>query len=72
MYLRDPSGGKSLRYSHHCRPKPPVDEGDSSIYKAANEHIFGIRYGLQDSENLVALRMSPPASLNRLVDDRFR
>jgi hypothetical protein len=72
MYLRSLSGWKSLRCSNHCRPKPAVDEGHFSIYKAANEHIFGIRYSLQDSENLVALRMSPPASLNRVVNDRLR
>lgn len=71
MYLRNLSGWKSLRYSNQGRPKPAVDESDLSIYQTANKHIFGIGYCLQDGEDLVALRMSPPAPLNRLVDDRF-
>jgi hypothetical protein len=71
MYLRNLSGGKSLRYSNQRRPKPAVDESDLSIYKTANKHIFGIGYCLQDGENLLALRMGPPAPPNRLVDDRL-
>jgi hypothetical protein len=69
MYLRSLSGRKSFRYSNQCRPKPAMDESDLSINETANEHIFGIGYGLKDSENLVALRMRPPAPLNRPVDD---
>jgi len=69
MYLRNLSGGKSLRCSNQCRPKPAVNESDFSIYETANKHIFGIGYCFKDGENLMAPRMSPPASLNRLVDD---
>jgi hypothetical protein len=48
-----------------------VDESDLSIYKTANEHIFGIGYSLKDGENLVALWVSPPAAFNPRVDNRL-
>jgi hypothetical protein len=72
MYLRNLGGWKSLRCSNQWRPKSTVDESDLSIYKSTNEHIFGMGYCLKDDEDFVAFWMSPPASLNRLVDDRLR
>ena len=69
MYLRSLSGRKSFRYSNQCRPKATMDKSYLSINEAANEDIFGIGYCLKDSENLVALRMGPPAPLNRPFDD---
>lgn len=71
MYLRNLSTRKSLCYSNQCRPKAAMDECDSSINQTANEHLVGIGYCLKGGENLMALRMSPPTPLNRLVDDRL-
>ena len=71
MYLCDLSGGKSFRNSNQCRPKPAMHESDLPIYQTANEHIVRIGYCLEDGENLMVLRMGPPASLNRLVDNRL-
>jgi hypothetical protein len=48
-----------------------VDESDFAIHKTANEHICRIRYGLKDSEDLMALGMRPPASLDGLAGNRL-
>jgi hypothetical protein len=68
-HLRNLSGWKSRRHAYQRWPESPVNESDLSIYQSTNEDIFGIGYCLQDSEDLVAFRMSPPTPLDRLVYD---
>jgi hypothetical protein len=72
VHLRNLSRWKSLRDSYQRWPKSSVNESHLSIQKTANKHIFRISYRLKDGEYVVAFRMRPPASSNRLVDDSFR
>ena len=71
-HLRNLSGWKSLRDSYQRWPKSAVNESHLSIHQAANKHIVRISHRLKDGEHVVAFRMRPPASFNRLVYDSFR
>jgi hypothetical protein len=71
MHLRNVSRGKRSGDSHQRRPKPAVNKSHLSIHQTANKHIFRISYRLKDGEYMMAFRMRPPASANRLVGDRF-
>src|SRR5215212_1591356 len=71
VYSSNPIRRKSFRNSNQCRPQPAVNESYLSIHQPTHQHLIRISYCLQDSEDLAAVWMSPPATFDRLAGDRL-
>jgi hypothetical protein len=58
---------KMIQWKPACRsdkswPQPPMDKRDLSLDKTAHENIVAVANRLRHRENLVTLRMRPPAT----------
>lgn len=62
VYLRDLIGGQAVRQPDQGGPEPTMDKGQLPIDQATNKDVRRVADGLNDPENLPALRVSPPAS----------
>jgi hypothetical protein len=50
-----------------CGPDPPMHVSDLPVHEPADEHIRRIPHEASQSEDLMALRMTPPVSANALA-----
>lgn len=64
--------GEALRRTNKRRPQATVNECDLAIDEAAHEDILSTAYCLREFENLVTLRMRPPAPANGTACDGYR
>ena len=68
-HLRKVIRWKSARHSDKGRPQPPMDKGDLALDEATDEDIVAVADRSRDREDLVTLRMRPPATPNRFSGD---
>ena len=59
----------STRRSDKRRPQPPMDKGDLALDEATDENVAALADRSRHREDLVTLRMSPPAAPNRRSSD---
>src|SRR3954451_585268 len=62
---------KSIRDTHKGWPDPPVEQGDLPIDQARRDDVGGVEDASEHGEDLMAGRVSPPATADRLTDDLF-
>jgi hypothetical protein len=69
--LRKVIRGEPPRCSNQSRPQPPMDKRDLAPNQATHEDIATFANSSRHFEDLVTLRMSPPATPQWLSSDRF-
>jgi hypothetical protein len=68
-HLRKVIRWKPARRSDKGRPQPSMDKGDLALDEATYEDIVAVANSSRDREDLVTLRMRPPATPNWFSGD---
>lgn len=70
-HLRKVIRWKPARGPDKSGPQPPVDKRDLALDETTNEDIIAVADSSRHHEDLVTLRMRPPAASNWLSSDRL-
>jgi hypothetical protein len=69
--LRKVFGSEAFGETDQRRPKAPMNEGELSLDEPADQNFVRFTDGSDDPEDVMALRMRPPAPFDGLADDRL-
>ena len=67
--LGEPRTIEAIRKLHQCGPEAPVYVRQLAVDQPADEDLAGIGHLFQQPEDVLPLRMRPPASANPLSGD---
>jgi len=71
-HTREMNSSKPTRRSDKSGPQPPMDKRDLPVDQPTHEDIVAVSDGSRHREDLMTLRMRPPATSNRLSGDDVR